>query len=144
MNASLNSTSERPAYTRTLRPGPSLFQRFGGQAGLMILLRHFYADVRQHRLLGPIFNEVIEDWPTHLELIARFWSTVTGGPSGYAGQMPARHIPLSLKEEHFQAWLGLWKHNCRAHLRDDCAAEMIELADGVAARLRQFCGVTTP
>ena len=131
-----------PAYARTLRPGPPLFQRLGGHAGLLNLLRHFYADVRQHRLLGPIFNELIEDWPAHLELIARFWSTVTGGPSGYAGPMPARHIPLGLKEEHFQAWLGLWKANCRIHLPEDCAAEMIELAESVASRLRQFCGVT--
>ena len=108
----------------------------------MRLLKHFYADVRQHELIGPIFNEMIEDWSSHLDLIASFWSTVTGGPSGYSGQMPARHIPLSLKEEHFQAWLGLWKHNCQIQLTQDCAAEMIELADSVASRLRMFCGVT--
>jgi hemoglobin len=118
-----------------------LFQRLGGHEALRNLLKHFYADVRQHRLLGPIFNDLIEDWPAHLELIARFWSTVTGGPSGYAGQMPARHLPLGLKEEHFQAWLGLWKANCRIQLPEDCASEMNELAESVASRLRQFCGV---
>ena len=108
----------------------------------MKLLKHFYADVRQHALIGPVFNDLIEDWPAHLNLIGRFWSTITGGPSGYAGQMPARHIPLSLSEDHFHAWLGLWQYNCRSYLSAECASEMIALADSVATRLRMFCGVT--
>jgi hemoglobin len=126
-----------------LQSGPSLFERVGGHDGLMKLLNHFYADVRQHSLLGPIFNGLIEDWPSHLEVIARFWATVTGGPSEHSGKMPARHIPLSLKEEHFQAWLGMWKHNYQIYLPEDCATEMIDVADSVASRLRKFCGVTS-
>jgi hemoglobin len=133
-------TSHQPDF---LQSGPSLFERVGGHDGLMKLLNHFYADVRQHSLLGPIFNGLIEDWPSHLEVIARFWATVTGGPSEYSGKMPARHIPLSLKEEHFLAWLGMWKHNCQIYLPEDCATEMIDVADSVASRFRKFCGVTS-
>ncbi|MEW6302583.1 MAG: group III truncated hemoglobin [Verrucomicrobiota bacterium] len=118
-----------------------LFERLGGREPLMRLLRHFYADVRQHRLLGPLFDAHIEDWPKHLEVIGDFWSTMTGGPAVYSGRMPLRHVPLGLREEHFQAWLGLWEHHCRAGLPSDCATEMIERAQGIALRLRAICGV---
>ncbi|MGJ8653397.1 MAG: truncated hemoglobin [Opitutaceae bacterium] len=48
-------------------PAPTIFERIGGRAELLHLLRHFYADVRQHELLGPIFNAHIKDWPAHHE-----------------------------------------------------------------------------
>jgi hemoglobin len=122
--------------------GTSLFERIGGRPALLRLLGHFYADVRQHRGLGPIFARQIEDWTTHIENIADFWTRVTGGPMIYAGAMPARHIPLGLTEEHFQAWLGLWDVNCRLWLSADCADELSALAGHIGQRLRQLCGVS--
>lgn len=122
----------------------SLFERVGGREQIMNLLRHFYADVRQHQLLGPVFNAQIEDWPHHLEKIADFWSTVCGGPVRYNGAMAMRHVPLGLKEEHFQAWLGLWEHNCRVWLPADCAAELVTIAKQIGVRLRQACRVEVP
>lgn len=127
-----------------METGTSLFDRLGGREPLLKLLRHFYADVRQHQLLGPIFNRQIKDWPKHIEKIADFWSQVTGGPSGYGGGMAARHIPLGLGEEHFQSWLGLWDVNCRLWLSPECAAELSSLAQQIAVRLRQICGVSQP
>ena len=121
-----------------------LFNRLGGAPALQVLLRHFYADVRQHRVLGPIFAAHIENWPAHLEKIAGFWSQVTGGPAVYSGSPPARHLPLNLQAEHFQAWLGLWDVNCRLWLAPDCAAEMSALAAQIGRRLRQVCQVPAP
>lgn len=122
----------------------SLFERIGGRPALLQLLRHFYADVRQHNLLGPIFNRQIHDWPAHIEKIADFWSQVTGGPAGYGGGMPGPHIPLRLREEHFQTWLGLFEVNCRNWLAPGCAEEMAAVARQIGKRLRQFCGVSQP
>ncbi|HEY1172653.1 MAG TPA: group III truncated hemoglobin [Verrucomicrobiae bacterium] len=122
----------------------SLLERMGGRPVLLNLLRHFYADVRQHVLIGPIFTAHITDWPAHLEKIADFWSTIAGGPPAYSGPMGAKHMPLELKEEHFQAWLGLWEHNCKVWLAADCAAEMIQFARSIALRLRLISGVTIP
>jgi hemoglobin len=119
-----------------------LFERAGGKPALYRLLHHFYADIRQHRLLSPIFNSKIENWPEHIEKIGKFWSQVGGGPAEYYGAMPMRHIPLGLREEHFTAWLGLWEINCRQWLTPDCASEMIAAAHKIAIRLRQFCGVS--
>lgn len=113
-----------------------LFERLGGRTGLARLLRYFYADVRQHELIGPIFNRTIHDWPAHLEKIADFWSNVTGGPVRYSGPMPLKHVPLGLAPEHFDAWLDLWRRHCRAHLRADAAAEMIAAAESIGDRIR--------
>jgi hemoglobin len=117
-------------------PPPTLYERIGARDGLVLLLRRFYADVRQHREIGPIFAAHIEDWPAHLETIAGFWSGLTGGPALYGGGMAARHIPLRLEEHHFQAWLGLWQRHCRAHLPAAEAEDMIAIAESIGQRLR--------
>jgi hemoglobin len=114
----------------------SLFARLGGRAALLQLLRHFYADVRQHHEIGPIFRAQIADWPAHLEKIADFWSGATGGPARYVGPMPQRHFPLGLGEHHFEAWLDLWRRHCRIHLGAVEADEMIRLAESIGVRLR--------
>jgi len=118
------------------RRDASLYERIGGREGLSTLLRRFYADVRQHHEIGPIFNTQIKNWPEHLEKIADFWSTATGGPPRYTGPMPQRHFPLGLEEKHFQAWLDLWRRHCRIHLAPDAADDMIALAEGIGQRLR--------
>lgn len=114
----------------------SLYERLGGRPRLMNLLRHFYADVRQHREIAPIFLAQIDDWPAHLEKIADFWSNVTGGPVRYGGGMPRKHFPLGIEERHFEAWLDLWRRNCRAHLPAAEAAEMTRAAEEIGLRLR--------
>lgn len=125
----------------TSAPPASLFDRIGGRPGLMHLLRHFYADVRQHREIAPIFAAHIDNWPSHLETIADFWSGITGGPARYAGGMPFKHVPLKLEERHFEAWLGLWARHCRAHLGATEAEELIAVAENIGRRLRQFVAV---
>lgn len=117
---------------------PSLFERLGGRPGLLLLLRHFYADVRQHHEIAPIFAAHIQDWPAHLEKIADFWSGATGGPAVYRGAMPLKHLALGLEERHFQAWLGLWARHCRAHLPAAEAEELVAVAEGIGQRLRQI------
>lgn len=118
----------------------SLFERIGGRAGLMQLQRRFYADVRQHNEIGPIFRAQIHDWPAHLEKIADFWSGATGGPANYSGPMPQRHFPLGLEASHFEAWLDLWRRNCRIWLKSQEADEMIFLAESIGERLRELVG----
>lgn len=117
-----------------------LYDRIGGRGGLNLLLRHFYADVRQHAVLGPVFNKHIDDWPVHLEKIGSFWARLTGGPSGYTGQMPRKHLPLGLEARHFDAWLQLWTFNCRSHLKKAEAEEMICMAHEIGQRLKIIVG----
>lgn len=116
----------------------SLYERIGGQNGIALLLRHFYADVRQHEVIGPIFHERIKDWPAHIAKIGEFWARATGGPSAYAGQMPLKHLSLGLEPQHFAAWLSLWDANCRCYLKPREAGEMSELAHQIGRRLRSI------
>ena len=120
----------------------SLYDRMGGREAIARLLKHFYSDIRQHNLVGPIFNEHIQDWPAHLETIGSFWARLTGGPSNYSGGMPAKHLSLGLNGSHFQAWLQLWEFNCRTYLKSTEAQEMISLAHEIGRRLRGIIGVT--
>lgn len=119
----------------------SLFVRLGGRPQLMQLLNYFYADVRQHAEIGPIFTAHITDWPAHLEKLADFWSGVTGGPANYRGGMPIKHQPLGLEERHFRAWLDLWARHCRARLGATEAAELVAVAETIGQRLRTMVGV---
>ena len=115
-----------------------LYERIGGRTALLKLLRYFYADLRQHAEITPIFAANIEEWPTHLEKIADFWSGITGGPRLYAGGMPWKHVPLRSEERHFAALLGLWSRHCRAYLAPAEAEEMIAAAENIGQRLRQI------
>ena len=123
-------------------PSRSLFDRIGGRPRLLFLLRHFYADVRQHREIGPIFAAQIQDWPAHLEKIADFWSNVTGGPVRYGGPMAQKHFPLGLEPRHFEAWLDLWRRHCRAYLAAAEADDLIAAAEDIGDRLRNLLGHT--
>lgn len=117
---------------------PPLYDRIGGRDGLLRLLRHFYADVRQHREIGPIFNARIHDWPAHLANIADFWSTALGGPPTYGRAMPAPHLALGLTPRHFEVWLDLWARQCAARLPRAEAAELSARAHAIGARLRHL------
>lgn len=119
----------------------SLYDRIGGREKIAHLLKHFYSDIRQHNVTGPIFNAQIKNWPAHLETIGSFWARLTGGPSAYSGGMPAKHLALGLNGGHFHAWLQLWEFNCRAHLPAIEAQEMIGLAHEIGRRLRSIIGV---
>lgn len=110
--------------------------RIGGRDGLALLLRRFDACVRQHRLIGPIFNRTVKDRPSHLETIADLWSNVTGGPVLCSGPTPFRHVRLGLDLSHFDAWLDLWQRHCRAHLRSDAAEDPISAAETRGERIR--------
>jgi hemoglobin len=125
-------------------PSLSLFDRIGGRDPLLKLLRYFYADVRQHAEIGPIFGAHIEDWPAHLEKIADFWSGALGGPVRYAGAMPYQHLKLDLQETHFVAWLGLWRRHCHAHLAPREAAELTARAEAIGQRLRDIIALHAP
>jgi hemoglobin len=116
----------------------TLYERIGGHEGLAKLLRHFYADVRQHEVIGPIFNARIHDWPMHLAKIEEFWALQSGGPSTYRGGFGPAHLGLDIQPEFFAHWLALWDFNCRRHLGEPEAAEMSAIAHEFGRRLSRL------
>ena len=131
MSNSESSLNASPA------PGASLYDRLGGHEGILRLITPFYTKVRQHPVLGPIFNERISDWPSHLAKIAGFWAGMTGGPSRYPGGM-GRHFSLGIGDEHFAAWLGLWDENAKALLPEAEAEGMSRIAHNIGDDLQRM------
>ncbi|MEM0518731.1 MULTISPECIES: group III truncated hemoglobin [Aequorivita] len=79
-----------------------------------LLVNTFYSKVRKDALLGPIFNGIIDDWETHLELLTDFWETNLLYARKYYGNPLHAHIEVDKKvggtinELHFGTWINLW------------------------------------
>jgi hemoglobin len=79
-----------------------------------LLVRSFYAKVRVDAVLGPIFNGIITDWESHLELLTDFWETQLFLKRKYHGNPILAHNEVDAKmnhtitPEHFGLWLNLW------------------------------------
>lgn len=72
-----------------------------------LLVNSFYGKVREDELLGPIFDEVIQDhWPEHLEKMYRFWETILLWEKSYRGNPFMPHAKLMIDKQHFDLWLG--------------------------------------
>lgn len=89
-----------------------------------LLVDNFYAKIRTDALLGPIFNERIQDrWPAHLEKMYTFWQTVLLGEHTYFGSPFPPHAQLPLKQAHFTQWLQLFGTTVDEHFTGDIATE---------------------
>ena len=73
------------------------------------LVDTFYRRVREDELLGPVFEEKIqENWPRHLDIMYRFWQTLLLEEHTYYGSPFIKHIPLPIDAQHFARWLDLF------------------------------------
>lgn len=88
------------------------------------LVDAFYAKVREDKLLGPIFNRVIEDrWPEHLDRMYTFWQTVLLGQHTYYGSPFPPHAKLPITKQHFDQWLDLFFKTVEENFEGEKAAE---------------------
>lgn len=73
------------------------------------LVDSFYGKVRNDNLLGPVFNERIEErWPQHLEKMYSFWQTTLLGEHTYSGRPFPPHATLPVGHQHFTRWVVLF------------------------------------
>lgn len=77
------------------------------------LVDDFYGQIRVDPALGPIFNEHIDDWPSHLDTMVSFWSSLLLRTADFTGSPMVKHgaIP-NLSAELFERWLGLFQTTC--------------------------------
>ncbi len=74
-----------------------------------LLVDTFYSRIREHAVLGPIFDEKIQDrWSEHLEKMHRFWQTVLLEEHTYFGSPFLPHAQLPIQWVHFEQWIGLF------------------------------------
>ncbi|MDX5435643.1 MAG: group III truncated hemoglobin, partial [Pontibacter sp.] len=73
------------------------------------LVDTFYTRVRADELLGPVFEERIQDrWARHLDIMYRFWQSVLLCELTYQGSPGSKHIALPVDASHFERWLEIF------------------------------------
>ena len=105
------------------------------EAMIELLIRGFYARVREDALLGPIFAAKIEEWEPHLQKMFAFWSSVALMSGRYHGQPTARHLALPIDARHFDRWLALFAETARDLCPRAAAERFILLSRRIAESL---------
>jgi hemoglobin len=111
--------------TQTLTP-----PRFDiSDAQITAVVTDFYAVVRQHPGLGPVFAAHVTDWTAHEAKIVRFWKNAIGLDRGYDGNPMAVHKAAgNVRPGMFTPWLGLFDSILRRNLPAETAAAWSALA----------------
>ena len=101
----------------------------------------FYAEIRQHPTLGPIFAAHITDWPAHEEKISRFWRNAILLERSYDGNpMQVHRAAGNVRPGMFSPWLALFDSVLTRNLAPETATAWSALAHRIGQGLRY--GVT--
>lgn len=109
---------------------------------IAFLVRRFYEKIRQDDLLGPIFNQTIDDWETHLEKLTDFWegNLLFGLKPKFKGDPKTAHQRVdelfdhSISMTHFGHWINLWIATLDEHFEGETA----ERAKMMARKMATF------
>lgn len=97
----------------------------------------FYAAIRRHEVLGPVFAAHVTDWPAHEARIAAFWRNAILGERAYDGNPMRIHRQAgNVMPGMFSPWLGLFDETLRRTLPEDTARAWSALAHRIGAGLR--------
>ena len=97
----------------------------------------FYALVREHPGLGPVFARHVTDWPTHEAKIARFWRNAILYERSYDGNPMMAHLAAGdVRPGMFDPWLGLFDGVLRRNLPPETAAAWSDLVHRIGRSLR--------
>ena len=81
---------------------------------VFLLVSSFYTKVRENKEIGHFFNEMIADWPAHLQKLTDFWETNLFLVSKFRGNPMRAHKEVdekfdhSVEQKHFGEWLNMW------------------------------------
>lgn len=95
------------AKENAMQAQPPRFDITPGQIDAVVA--SFYAEIRKHPELGPIFARHVIDWPGHEAKISRFWRNAILHERGYDGSPMLVHRQAGdVKPVHFAPWLRLF------------------------------------
>ncbi len=109
------------------------------EASIRALVDRFYARVRQHAVLGPVFDAAIapEAWPAHLEKMYAFWSSVMLTSGRYKGNPVAVHRGVAgIAPTLFATWLDLFEETVAEMFVPEIAERFAHSARRIAESLR--------
>lgn len=114
-------------------------------AQIATVVEEFYAVVRTHPGLGPVFAAHVTDWPAHEEKIARFWRNAILHERSYNGNPNLVHQAAgNVRAGMFEVWLALFDSVLKRNLPADAAAAWSELAHRIGRGLRMGVMEQTP
>lgn len=97
----------------------------------------FYAAVREHPTLGPVFAAHVTDWPAHEAKIADFWAGIILHAPGYGGNPVVAHVRAgNVRPGMFPAWLALFDGVLEQELAPGRAAAWSALAHRIGRTMR--------
>ena len=106
---------------------------------ISLLVDEFYSRIRLHPVLGPIFENAIEDrWDQHLAKLKLFWQSVALNAGVYSGNPVAEHAKLStIEPQHFSLWLALFDETLKDTAPNEEARDyFMERANRIATSLQ--------
>lgn len=96
----------------------------------------FYACIREHPGLGPVFATHVRDWPAHEAKITRFWRNAILHERSYDGNPLAVHRAAgNVRLGMFDVWLGLFDSVLKRELPPETAAAWSALAHRIGRGL---------
>ncbi|WP_413872381.1 group III truncated hemoglobin [Albidovulum sp.] len=97
----------------------------------------FYAAIRVHPGLGPVFAAHVTDWPAHEAKIAGFWRNAILFERSYDGNPLQVHRDAgNVRPGMFDVWLGLFDSVLRRDLPPETAGAWSALAHRIGRSLR--------
>lgn len=97
----------------------------------------FYAAVRAHPGLAPVFAAHVGDWPKHEARVADFWANTILHERSYDGTPIETHVKAgNVRPGMFETWLALFDSTLRAELSPDQAQGWSALAHRIGRSMR--------
>lgn len=97
----------------------------------------FYAEIRLHPTLGPVFAAHVTDWPAHEAKIARFWRNAILMERSYDGNPMQKHREAgNVRPGMFAPWLELFDAVLKRNLAPETATQWSALAHRIGMGLR--------
>lgn len=105
----------------------------------------FYARIRAHSELGPVFVAHIGDsdaeWADHIDKIGRFWRNAILRDPVYDGNPMMVHMAArDVKVPHFGPWLEMFEQVVRSELPKGSADAWVTLAQRIARGFKMQLG----
>lgn len=105
-------------------------------AEIDLVVAEFYAAIRSHPGLGPVFAAHVTDWPAHEAKIAGFWRNAILMERSYDGNpMMAHKTAGNVRPGMFSVWLGLFDSVLARSLSPESAQAWSALAHRIGRGL---------
>lgn len=106
------------------------------EMAIATLVDRFYAKVRRDPVIGPVFNQAVDDWDAHLVKLQAFWSSVMLTSGRYKGDPLGAHRKHPIVPEMFTRWLALWGETADEIFAPDVAEAFRAKASRIAESLQ--------